>query len=631
MRRLFPALLALMLCACSSDGSKADLVDDIGAVDLDVATDAVPVDGGEDVLASQEVDQTTPPIDGETEVIVVEGEFKLFTTAPAGDMRAIWGSDEALYAVGADGVILRRQGTTWTPMKSPTTKELRAIFGNGDDDIYAAGEKGTILHWDGTAWEEVDTSLELDLSDLSFNGVWGSEGQFYVVGDKGIILHYFEGKWKADDSLSSYNLGSIWGASLTDIYVGAAGGTVLRKIGGAWSSQQVTQGSITVNGLQALSSKSIFGGGTAGGIILHDTAGWTPKLSNDAYERTLHDVWAFGEDNVWMVGEDGALIHLEATKWNTAEIAGPFFKNHSFFGLWGREDSGNLEAWAVGEKGAVLYYDGETWADRTSSAGVDFNDIDGSDWENVVAVGGDGSLLRFDGTDWYGLSRLSESALQGIAEVDGTFVAVGEDGAVITVNGDLPTLQETGFETDLYGVCSGNGLIAVGGQGKMFSSDSGADWEPLSSGVFDTLRDCAFDDDGVLWAVGDLGKIVRLDGSEAEVIPVATIANLRRITVAPDGTLYAVGDNGLLLAHTADGWTKLYEEPGLFLYGVEAFDGVVHAVGWAGRIISYDPATGTVTPSEVPESGVLLQVWGADAGHLFAVGKKGKMLRFIDE
>ena len=131
--------------------------------------------------------------------------------------------------------------------------------------------------------------------------------------------------------------------------------------------------------------------------------------------------------------------------------------------------------------------------------------------------------------------------------------------------------------------------------------------------------------------MGDLGKIVRVEGDEAEVVSVATIANLHRITMAPDGTLYAVGDNGLLLANTADGWTKLYEEPGLFLYGIEAFDGVIHAVGWAGRIISYDPATGIVTPSAVPESGVLLQIWGADEGHLFVVGKKGKMLRFIDE
>ena len=631
MRRLFPALLALILCACSTNGSDADVLADIGASDLDGTTDGSPEeDLGEilDQASSGEIDGTA---DVAPEVVTVEGDFELFTTAPTGDIKAIWGSDTRLYAVGADGVILRQQGTTWTPMKSPTTKELRAVFGNGDDDLYAGGEQGTLLHWDGSLWAEVDTGLELDLAEISFNGIWGAEGQFYVVGDKGTILHYFEGKWKADESLSSYNLGSIWGVSPTDIYVGAAGGTVLRKIGGAWSSQQVTQGSITINGLQALSAKAIYGGGTDGGIIAHDSAGWSPKLSNDAYERTLRDVWAFAEDDVWMVGDDGALIHLVATKWNTAEIAGPFYKNHSFFGLWGRQDSGSYEAWAVGEKGAVLYYDGENWADRTSAAGVDLNDIDGTGWEQVVAVGGDGTLLKFDGTDWYGLERATASALRGVAAVDGAFLAVGDKGAVVKVTGDLATLLETSFETDLFGVCAGSGLVAVGGQGKMYKSADGAGWEPLASGVFNTLRDCTFDSDGVVWAVGDQGRIVRVEGDVAAVDPVATLANLHRITMAPDGTLYAVGDNGLLLAHTADGWTKVYEEPGLFLYGVEAFDGVVHAVGWAGRIISYDPKAGTVVPAAVPESGVLLQAWGDDAGHLFVVGKKGKMLRFVDE
>ncbi len=631
MKRLFPALLALMLCACSTNGSDADLIDDVGTADLDGTTDLAPVDAtGEvaDVLPLSEVDGT---VDAAAEVTTTVADFKLFTTAPDGDIKAIWGSETRLYAVGADGVILRQQGTTWTPMKSPTAQELRAVYGNDDDDLYAAGEKGTLIHWDGSLWEDVVTGLELDLTEISLNGIWGAEGHFYVVGDKGTILHYFEGKWKADESLSSYNLGSIWGVSPTDIYVGAAGGTVLRKIGGAWSTQQVTQGSITINGLQALSSKAIFGGGTNGGIIAHDTAGWSPKLSNDAYERTLRDVWAFAEDDVWLVGDDGALIHLVATKWNTAEIAGPFYKNHGFFGLWGRQDSGDQEAWAVGEKGAVLYFDGETWVDRTSAAGVDLNDIDGTGWEQVIAVGGDGTLLRFDGDDWYGLSRVTSSALQGVAELGGAFLAVGEAGAVVRVEDDEALLLETSFETNLFGVCSGDGLVAVGGQGKMFSSADGTDWQPLASGVFDTLRDCTFDADGVIWAVGDQGKIVRVEDGVAEVVPVATLANLHRITMAPDETLYAVGDNGLLLAHTAEGWTKIYEEPGLFLYGVEALDGIVHAVGWAGRIISYDPNSGSVVPAAVPESGVLLQAWGADADHMFVVGKKGKMLRFVDE
>ncbi len=632
MKRLLLVLLVLAAGACSTDSNKDN---DTGPVGDVIAPDTLPEVTSDDGVmpdgAPQEVfgDATVPQDSTPMDIVETEGTFELFSTAPKGDLNGIWGAASNLYAVGDNGVILRRQGTTWSPMKSATSKDLLAVFGSNDEDIYAAGAEGTLLHWDGVAWEMVDTGLELDLSALNLNGVWGADGQFYVVGDKGTVLHFFEGKWKADESLSSYNLGDVWGVSLTDIYAGAAGGTVLRKIGGAWNSQQVTQGGVTINGLQALSAKAIYGGGTSGSIIAHDSAGWSPKLSNDAYERTIRDVWAFAEDDVWMVGDDGALIHLEATKWNTRDIAGPFYKNHSFYGLWGRSESGTEEAWAVGEKGAILYFDGNEWVDRPSLAAVDFNDLDGDSWETVLAVGQDGALLRFDGTDWFGLARVTDATLNGVATKGDTTVVVGTKGTVLTVAGDLPSLVATDFTNDLFGVCSGAVFAAVGAQGKVFTSADGTAWEPIASGIFDALHDCAIDDSGIIWAVGDMGKILRIDGSAVTVMPVATIANLHRITIAPDNRVYVVGDNGLLLAYDGSDWTKAYEEPGLFLYGVAAFEGVVYAVGWAGRILAYNPKNQSVTPLAVPESGVLLQIWGTDADHLLVVGKKGKMLRYV--
>jgi hypothetical protein len=409
--------------------------------------------------------------------------------------------------------------------------------------------------------------------------------------------------------------------------VGAAGGAVLRKLGGAWSSQQVTQGSVTLSAFMGLSAKELFAGGSNGSLAVHDSDGWSPKLSNDAYNRTLNDVWAYAPGDVWFVGDEGALIRSQAGKWNTAEIAGPFYKNHSFYGLWGRADGDSREAFAVGEKGAVLRYDGTDWKDELSSAAVDLADLDGGSLESALAVGGDGTLLRFDGEDWYGLDRVTDKALRGVAEREGTFVAVGDKGTVVTVVGDSPTKAESGVTANLHGACAGNGFVAVGEQGKLLTSADGTTWTPLSSGTFDTLRDCVVDGNGTVWAVGDQGRIVRFEDGEASISPVATIANLHRIAMAPDGTLYAVGDNGLLLEGGDDGWQKVYEEPGLFLYGIAAFDGIVYAVGWAGRILAYDPATGTMSPVDAPESGVLLQVWGPDADHLFVVGKKGKMLR----
>ena len=569
--------------------------------------------------------------DGSTKDTAAAAEgYQPFSIAPQQKLFAAWGKDDVLFAVGENGLVLRRQGSFWSPMQSPTGKDLYFVFGLAVDDVYAGGEDGMLLHFDGTAWTKLDTGLG-PFGDITFRGAWGEGEQLYVVGDKGTILHSFEGTWKKDDSLSSYNLHAIWGVSLSDVYVAAAGGTILRKMGGAWSSQQVTQGSIILRTVYALSSKDLWGGGTKGGIVLHEASGWSPKLSNDAYERTLHGSWAFTKDDVWLVGEDGALVHNQADKWMTAEIAGPYYKNHSFFGLWGVGGE-TAAAWAVGEKGAILHYDGSEWKDEASAPMVDLNDIVGLGYDQVVAVGGDGLVLRFDGEKWAGADRVTASDLTSVVPFGGAFWAVGDGGAVVKVDGMGVSVIEAGLEASLLGICASNDtLVAVGEQGKMFSSGDGETWAATPTGVFEALRDCHVDDSGTATVVGDMGRLLEVKGDEVTEVAVATIANLNRIASDATGNLYVVGDNGLILRKAEGGFEKIHEEPGLFLYGLHVFADQVVAVGWAGRLLLLDPASGEVEQLVTPEPGVLLAVWGADEGHVFVVGKKGKMLRYVDE
>jgi len=569
---------------------------------------------------------------GETDlgedVVLGPSEFELFSMAPQGTLLAAWGTDDLVFAVGEKGAIIRRQGLSWTPMKSPTKKALHCVYGFGPDDVYVGGENGIILHFDGSEWTKVDTGLGV-FNDVTLRGAWGYDGHLFLVGDKGTVFHTGEGKWVKEDSLSSYNLVAVWGVSLVDVYVAGAGGTVLRRIGGAWSSSQVTAGSTVLNAIHGLSSNELWTGGTKGQIVVHDSAGWAPKLSNDAYERNLHGVWAFGPKDVWFVGEEGVLVHSEQGKWNMSEIAGPYYKNHSFHGLWGRSGESN-EAWAVGAMGAILHYDGVDWTDEQSAPVVDLNDVAGTGWDDVAVVGGDGLVVFFDGESWSGPDRVTDRELTAVARSGQTYLAVGKQGTVVEFAGAAAELVETDIKVSLYGVCAGAGkAAAVGEKGKLYVSADAATWDPVATGVFDTLRDCHVDEEGVLTLVGDMGRIVRVDGT-ASTESVATMANLHRVTRAADGSRYAVGDNGLILRDSGAGWEKLHEEPGLFLYGVHAFEDRLMAVGWAGRILELDFETQEVVQVEAPDSGVLLQIWGADRGHLFVVGKKGKMLRFVE-
>ena len=54
-----------------------------------------------------------------------------------------------------------------------------------------------------------------------------------------------------------------------------------------------------------------------------------------------------------------------------------------------------------------------------------------------------------------------------------------------------------------------------------------------------------------------------------------------------DGVLVG-GDNGVILRATASGAELLYEQPGLFLYGLSYSANVGFAVGWNGTVLRLD-------------------------------------------
>lgn len=634
MRKLVFLAIAALVYSCG--GSSKDKDVNIDARDGDAVSDVAAetdssVRDGE--LAGEEVgDVAGDAPDEDTGVQPVETGFKPVPLAPSGSLLAAWGMEGTVIAVGEDGVILRRQGSYWSPMKSTVDVDLHCVFGEALDDIWAAGEDGTVLHWDGLEWTEVDPEAETSLSGITLRGAWGEEGHLYLVGDKGTILHKAGPQWVQEDAIVTYDLVSIWGPSLVDIYVGATGGTILRKIGGAWSSVQVAGGGVSLDALHGLTNKEVWAGGSKGIIAVLEGAQWVPKISNDMAERAFNAVWAFEETHVFFIGDDGILVHSDDGKWNMFEVEGPYYKNHSFYGLWGRHNGETNEAWAVGEKGAVLAYDSTAWKDESSAPQADINTLTGASADSVLAVGGDGLLLLYDGSGWTGLDRATGADLVGAAVTADGYVAVGANGDLLFVEGVEVTLVPELLEGPLGGLCSGGDLMAVvGDKGKVLLSTEGADWDKVSTGIYDTLNACHASESGTVVAVGDQGRIIQVEGGNSTKIEVSTVANLHDIAADQAGVLYVAGDNGLLLK-LVDGKTeKLYEEPGLFLYGVHSLADRIVAVGWAGRVLTYFPESGEVETEDVEEAGVLQDVWGASPAHYFIAGKKGRMLEYVGD
>jgi hypothetical protein len=73
---------------------------------------------------------------------------------------SVWGTSAAnVWAVGANGRIVRRDAQGWTPVTSPTTRTLVRVHGSSANDVWALGDS-VLIHFDGTSWSQVPMTAD---------------------------------------------------------------------------------------------------------------------------------------------------------------------------------------------------------------------------------------------------------------------------------------------------------------------------------------------------------------------------------------------------------------------------------------------------------------------------------------
>ncbi|MBU1433218.1 hypothetical protein KKF91_22015, partial [Myxococcota bacterium] len=94
--------------------------------------------------------------------------------ARGGTLRGIWGfDDEAAWAVGDGGALLRREGQRWSAVEVEGAPSLRAIWGSSPQDIWVGG--GALLHFDGEAWRPFEGERPegaVDAWGVSLDDAW---------------------------------------------------------------------------------------------------------------------------------------------------------------------------------------------------------------------------------------------------------------------------------------------------------------------------------------------------------------------------------------------------------------------------------------------------------------------------
>jgi hypothetical protein len=118
--------------------------------------------------------------------LLYEGSSWAAQTSPAPGVRImdIWGTEpKNFWAVGENGTVLHFTGN-WTLVPIGTTATLNAVWGTAANDVFVAGEGGLIFHYDGTSWSPVRSP-----TDQTLEGIFATAGDtVYFCGRENTVL-----------------------------------------------------------------------------------------------------------------------------------------------------------------------------------------------------------------------------------------------------------------------------------------------------------------------------------------------------------------------------------------------------------------------------------------------------------
>lgn len=265
-----------------------------------------------------------------------------------------------------------------------------SVYAAAPADRWIAGgttTDGKILRFDGETISEVGHGAAVGL----LNWIHGfPSGEVVAVGNEGAVVRWDGSTWSADEPVTDQDLWGVWGAEPGDLWA----------VGGDAS------------------------GGTA--TVLRDSGQGFQPVPIPALERPGVDV---------------------------------------FFKVWG---SGPDDVYIVGQNGAVLHWDGTVLEELLVGVSLDLIGVWGTGPDRVVTVGGrtNGAAAVWDGSEWHNpdLGRLP--GINGVWIDGSTAYIVGDRGATGTI--DLETLEVSVSLSDvpisIHAVQgSGNIITAVGG------------------------------------------------------------------------------------------------------------------------------------------------------------------------
>jgi hypothetical protein len=222
--------------------------------------------------------------------------------------------------------------------------------------------------------------------------------------------------------------------------------------------------------------------------------------------------------------------------------------------------------------------------------------------------------------------------LSGVTYAGSQFVAVGENGVVLTSPDAISwTSRTSGVTSALRGVSSGNGtILAVGSGGTAITSPDGITWSTRDPRTSAFLSGAAFGN-GVFVAVGGSGTVrFSADGVNWDFGLQVPTSFFQSVTFA-DGRFIAVGASGRIITSTnGQSWTLVTSGTTTYLTGITYAANKFIATGFGGTTLISDTGTSGWTFRTSGTFEWLKFVTSSPSGHAVAVGAAGTIVTSSD-
>jgi len=342
-------------------------------------------------------------------------------------------------------------------------------------------------------------------------------------------------------------------------------------------------------------------------------------------DASLLGIWSADPQTTFAAGTDGVIIvtrdgGLTWTRMATGTTA-------NFTGIWG---SSATDVFAVGGQGTIVHWDGVSWRRQSAPTDNALLDLTGFGPDQVYAVGVD-AALAFDGTSWRMMpGDLSAAELWSVwgPSPDEMF-AVGQNGVALRWDGVQWRRMTTPTPFVLFGLwgTASNDVYAVGIRSTVLHYD-GASWTPItvpSKADFFAISGTSRHN---IMMVGNGGAVVSHNGVSWTLAPqAASVENLRAVWFDRSGTARVAGWSGTVIERGGGGWRNLVTAPILLASAVGA-DGATYLVGAGGAVLRQRGGRSELLA--VPTRRDLYGIARLATGELVAVGDGGTILTSVD-